>query len=292
MNRVFYHVGLFRAAQAIARQLPRPALHSLARAVGRVGYWKNPSGRAALQSNLQRITEHRERAFDALCHRNVRFFSEMLADYFLCTGNPEHAGTLVESWIGIEHLDAARSRGKGVIVVTGHLGNWELGATILAGLGLPMSIITLAEPSNELSRWREAHRQKLGIKTITVGPGHDFAFVEMIQTLRRNELVAMLVDRPYEGSGSLVDFFGAPAPFSNGPALLWQHTGAAVVPAFVLRNERGGYRSLVAPIIELEHAPDPRESLRKNTQRIAAYFETVIQQHPEQWFNYVPIWNS
>ncbi len=292
MNRVFYHLGLFRAALALAQHLPRPALHSLARSVGRLGYWRNPAGQRALRSNLARVTDRRERDFEGLCRRNVQFFSEMLADYFLCAGNPEHAGDLVESWVGIEHLHSARSRGKGVIVVTGHLGNWELGANILAGLGLPMSIITLEEPSSELSRWRESHRQKLGVKTITVGPGHNFAFVEMIQALRRNELVAMLVDRPHEGSGSLVDFFGAPAPFSTGPALLWQHTGAAVVPAFVLRNDRGGYQSFVAPLIELESAPDPRDSLRDNTQRIAAYFETVIREHPEQWFNYVPIWNS
>ncbi|MDZ4287664.1 MAG: lysophospholipid acyltransferase family protein, partial [Prosthecobacter sp.] len=202
------------------------------------------------------------------------------------------AAALLSGRTGFEHLSAARAQGNGAIVVTGHLGHWELGGLMLAQHGLPLTVITLEEPSTELSRWREACRRQLGIKTITVGPGHPFAFVEMIQTLRRNELLAMLVDRPYSGTGTAVQFFGHETEFSTAPALLHQHTGASVLPAFVLQDGSGRYIMSAEPLVPMTGKPDPQAALATNTQRIAKVFEDIIRRHPEQWFNYVPIWKD
>jgi KDO2-lipid IV(A) lauroyltransferase len=216
----------------------------------------------------------------------------MLADYFYATtAQPDEIRALVAEACGNAHIDAALARGKGVILITAHLGNWELGGMTLALRGLPMTIVTMQEPTAELTRWRENYRQRLGIKTITVGE-ETFSFLEMVHALRRNEFVAMLVDRPYEGTGSPVRFFGGEAFFSTGPALLWQHTGAAVLPAFTLQNERGTYVSFAEAPIEMESAAGPREALAQNTQRIATAFEAIIRSHPEQWFNYVPVWKA
>ncbi len=217
----------------------------------------------------------------------------MLADYFRCgTGDPARAAELLHEWRGFEHFEKARALGKGIILVTGHLGNWELGGTLLALRGLPMTVITLEEPSTELTRWRDELRQRLGIKTITVGPGHDFAFVEMMNVLRRNEILAMLVDRPYADTGARVKFCGRDTPFSTAPALLWQHTGAAVVPAFVLQESGGRYISFADAPLDFQSHEDKRAALVKNTQHLATHFEDIIRKYPEQWFNYVPIWNS
>ncbi|MES2568614.1 MAG: lysophospholipid acyltransferase family protein [Verrucomicrobiota bacterium] len=292
MAKMFYSLGAFKMALTLARLIPRSLAHAIAPVIGRIGYWQNDAGRAALRVNLARVTKKAGSAFDALCASNVSHFSRMMADYFLCASEHGRARELLEEWRGIENLEQALALGKGVILVTAHLGNWEMGATLLALRGMPMSIITLEEPTNELTRWREERRRQLGIKTITVGPGHDFAFVEMIQALRRNEILAMLVDRPYEGTGTPVELFGGKTDFSTGPALLWQYTGSPVVPAFVLQNPRGRYVSFADPIIPLEGGADARTALQANTQRIATYFETVIRDHPEQWFNYVPIWNA
>ncbi len=287
-----YNLKAFQRAQVVARCVPRPLAHAVAMLLGRIGYWKNEAGRKALESNLLRVTELRGADFEALCDSNVAHFSRMIADYFLCAGGQDHANRLLQQWRGFENLEAARALGKGVILVTAHLGNWEIGGTLLSSRGLPINIITLEEPTNELTQWREKQRHGSGIKTIAVGPGHDFAFVEMIQALRRNEIVAMLVDRPYEGTGTPVQFFGATTEFSTGPALLWQHTGAAVIPAFVLENENRQYISFADPMIPLAPAEDPKQAVAENTQRIAAYFESIIRQHPEQWYNYVPIWDD
>jgi KDO2-lipid IV(A) lauroyltransferase len=293
MRPNLYALRTFKAALVLARLLPRAASQRIAMLVARLSYARRPAAASALHENLQRVTGLSRVELEALCTRNVGEFSRMLADYFICAGRESsHSTNLVDEWRGFSNLEEALALGRGVIIVTAHLGNWEIGGTLLALSGRPLTVITLDEPSTELTRWRDTLRQQLGISTIIVGPGHDFAFVEMIQTLRRNEILAMLVDRPYAGTGSPVDFFGAPAEFSTGPARLWQHTDAAVLPAFVLRNERNRYTSFIDPMLPLARSGDPRADLTRNTQRIATHFENIIRQHPEQWYNYVPIWNS
>ena len=288
-----YRLRAFQAARIVARLFPRPILQKLAPLLGRVTFQRNAAGRDALRENLHAITGKTGAELDTLCADNVTHFSRMLADYFRCgTGEPSRAAELLHEWRGFEHFEKARTRGSGIILVTGHLGNWELGGTLLALRGLPMTVITLEEPSTELTRWRDESRQRLGIKTITVGPGHDFAFVEMLNVLRRNEVLAMLVDRPYAGTGTTVNFCGRATQFSTAPALLWQHTEAAVIPAFVLQESGGKYISFAGAPLDFKSHEDKRAAPVENTQRLATHFEDIIRKHPEQWFNYVPIWNA
>ena len=293
MRNALYQLHAFKLAYVLARVLPRSLLQRLAPLIGRASYGRTRGVDEALRQNLCALTGQNGTYLDALCAENVAHFSCMLADYFLYAGgDPADIDALLAEWRGWEHFERARTRGKGAIVVTAHLGNWELGGLLLARRGLPMTVVTLEEPSSELTHWRDRMRQRLGIKTITVGPGHDFAFVEMLQALRRNELLAMLVDRPYAGSGMPVQFCGRQTEFSSAPALLWQHTDAAVLPAFVLQELGGQYISFADAPLEFAHGPEPRAALKENTQRLATHFETIIRQHPEQWFNYVPIWPS
>ncbi len=287
-----YSTAFFKLGFVCAQLLPRRLTHWLAPRIALAVYRRKPSVQAILRANLQRVTGLDARALDVVCAENVAHFGRMLADYFLCAGldSGHRASLLLDEWRGREYLAAARTHGHGVIVVTAHLGHWELGGILLAQLSLPMTVVTLDEPSTELTRWRDAFRRHLGIRTVAVGPGREFAFIELVHTLRRNECVAMLVDRPYAGSGTAVDFFGARAEFSTAPALLAHHTGAAVVPAFVLLNERDRYTAFADPPISMKREASARSGLAESTQRIATIFESIIRPHPEQWFNYVPIW--
>lgn len=289
-----YTLSGFKAAFAFAQVMPRAVCQWLAPRIALASYDRRASVRAALRDNLHRVTGREGAELDALCRENVANFGRMLADYFLCAGMnaASRADRLLEEWRGLEHLEAARKHGRGTIVVTAHLGHWELGGVTLARHGWPLTVVTLEEPSTSLTRWRDACRAHLGIRTIAVGPGHPFSFVELIQTLRRNEIVAMLVDRPYAGTGAPVQFFGGRAEFSTAPALLAHHTGARVLPAFVLQKPNGRYVSFADPAIDLVADQDPRGALGENTQRIATIFEAIVRRHPHQWFNYVPVWNA
>jgi lauroyl/myristoyl acyltransferase len=291
MRPRIYSLSAFRIGLTAARFLPRSAGQFLAPLIGLRCYRENPEKRDALRQNLRTVTGLDGAPLDALCEENVANFSRMLADYFYCASRGESAaGNLQEEWQGAEHLESARAAGRGMIVVTGHLGNWELGGILLALRGIPMTVVTLDEPTTALTEWRDAYRRKLGIKTIAVGPGREFSFVEMIQTLRRGECLAMLVDRPYGSTGAPVRIFQRELQFSTAPALLWQHTGAPVIPAFVLRRPDGRYLSIAEPAVPMETGTDQRSGLAANTQAVASIFESIIRQYPEQWFNYVSLW--
>lgn len=284
----WYRLDTFRAALRLVSMLPRDVAQELAGAIGRAGYQFAGAGREAARDNLARITGLRDLMLDDLCRENFDRFLRMLSDYFYCSLAPkEKIRALVQEWQGFEHIVAARKRGKGGILITAHLGNWELGGILLALEGVPLTVVTLEEPATGLTRWREVYRQRIGIKTISIG-SDPFSFVGIVSALRRNEFIAMLIDRPVSsgrgGSAVPVQFFGAQACLSPAPTLLWQHTGADVIPAFVLQKPGGRYVSLLAPPVPMT------ADGAANAQRIAAVFETVVRSNPEQWFNYVPIW--
>jgi KDO2-lipid IV(A) lauroyltransferase len=273
--------------------LPRAAGQAIAPVVAAAVDRKNPAARAALRENLRVATGRTGTALERLCDENIANFSRMLADYFYYSSRPPRSGqALLGAWNGFEHLAAAKAAGKGILLVTGHLGNWELGGVLLAHRDIAMNVITLDEPTTALTAWREGYRRRVGIKTIPVGPGRDFAFVEMIQALRRGECLAMLVDRPYAGTGSPVTLFGRETEFSGAAALLWQHTGATVIPAFVTQMRRGRYEARALPPVAMKPKNEPGGGVPANTQSIASVFQSVIREFPDQWYNYVPIWKN
>jgi KDO2-lipid IV(A) lauroyltransferase len=281
----WYRLDTFRAALRLVSLLPRDVAQEVAGAIGRASYDFGAKGREAARENLGRMTGLREVMLEEMCRENLDGFLRMLADYFYCSIAPrEKIRALVEEWRGFEHIVAARRRGKGGILITGHIGNWELGGILLALEGVPLTVVTLQEPATGLTQWRETYRQRLGIRTIAVGAADPFSFVGIVSALRRNEFVAMLVDRPYGASAAPVRFCGGETRFSSAPSLLWQHTGAEVIPAFVLQKPGGRYVSLLAPPVPMD------EDAAANAQRIATVFETIVRRNPEQWFNYVPIW--
>lgn len=292
MPAPLYSLGGFRAALATARLFPRAFCRQLAPLIASQIGRRMPAGVNALRENLRPVTDLTGPDLDRLCRINVRNFSRSLSDYFYCACRPPAAaGNLLERWEGLEHLKQARAAGKGIILLTGHLGHWELGGVLLSQQGIPMTVVTLEEPSGALTHWREEYRKRAGISTITVGPGREFAFVEMMRVLRENGCIAMLVDRPYAGNGSPVSFFGRPTEFSSAPALLWQHTGAAVIPAFVTECPSGRYQAEARAPLPFTTEGGTRAALLANTQTVASAFESVIRHYPDQWYNYVPIWH-
>src|SRR5580704_9472430 len=260
----------FETASWMIKHLPLPLTRAMGVAAGELGYRFCRNRRVALQRNLNAITQdvNQREALSRSCFHN---FLRMLHDFCDCAESGNHRlNELMVERRGFEFLEAARRKGKGTLLITGHLGAWELGGMVLASDGFPVNVVTMAEPTNELNEWRQKYRQRFGIKTVTVG-ADKFAFVEIIQALRRNELVAMLVDRPYLNSGVDVRFFGKPTLFSAAAARIWQHTGATVIPAFVLQLQPGRYGCYAYPPVEM----DSTVTTENNTQRVADVFETI-----------------
>jgi Kdo2-lipid IVA lauroyltransferase/acyltransferase len=283
----WYSPFSFETASWLIKHFPRPLTRSMSVAIGELGYRFCKGRRKALCRNLNAITQDKNKR-EELSRSCFHNFLRMLYDFCDCAeGGINRVAALMVERRGFEFLETARRAGRGTLLVTGHLGAWELGGMVLASDGFPVNVVTMAEPTDELNKWRQKYRQRFGIKTITVG-ADKFAFVEIIQALRRNELVAMLVDRPYLNSGIEVRFFERPTLFSAAAARVWQHTQASVIPAFVLQLEPGQYGCYAYPPIDMI----ADQTLEQNSQRVADVFQAIIREFPEQWFNFVPIWNQ
>lgn len=181
---------------------------------------------------------------------------------------------------GMENLQNALSRKKGVIMLAAHLGNWEyIGAFFgLSGYALDVVVRDADSPLfDEFIRWA---RTRCG--NIMVSKNR--AMRRLMKRLNENGIAIVLLDQNVaQTEGVFVDFFGAPACTNKGPALLASATGAAVVPAFILRNGRG-HKVIIKPEIPIAGTGDKERDAIENTRRFTKAIEDMIRQRPEEWF--------
>jgi lauroyl/myristoyl acyltransferase len=179
--------------------------------------------------------------------------------------------------------------GRGALLLTVHLGNWEFGAPLLRKLGVNLLVITLAEPGRGFTELRERARQRWGIETLVIGQDA-FAFVEVLKRLQAGAVIALLVDRPPPGSGVEVELFDRPFQASVSAAELARASGCALLPVAIPWTQ-AGYEIVTPPEITYDRAAlGDREARRALTQEILRAFAPLIRQHPDQWFHFVPIW--
>lgn len=180
---------------------------------------------------------------------------------------------------GLEHLRAAHARGKGVIGVTGHLGQWEYLALTWARLGVPLAVIArpLDNPYLEarLVRLRTAN----GNSVIDKRRG----FRQALSVLRAGGGVGILIDQRPKRGGLEVPFFGASAHTTEGLAGLALRSEAAVVPVFMLREPDGTWRLAFEPEVEVPRTGDSGADALRLTAECTAILEKWIRRYPDQW---------
>ncbi len=184
----------------------------------------------------------------------------------------------VHEWIryeGLENFTAARARGRGVLVATAHLGNWELSAFSHAVMTAPMSIVVRPLDNPQIDALVEKYRGLSGNRVIRKKE----AAREILRALKAGDAVGILIDQNVTpAEGVLVDFFGVQACAGTAFAKFAHHSGAAVVPGFALWSEDES-RYVLRFYPEVVMTGDVQE----DTQRIHSVLERIIRQHPEQW---------
>jgi KDO2-lipid IV(A) lauroyltransferase len=282
LNRLFY----YRIAQTAASTLPRPARLRLARGLGRLLSRAVPAERRAVRSNLARVLPGAPpRELDRRVSETFANFGAFFADLLTLNRQPAAAlGAYVASAEGEHHLDAALAAGRGVVLLTAHLGNWEFAGRLLSSRGRRTAHVVLsAEQDQALERYLRLDSPQLRFVTRR----HATSTLGLLAALRRAELVAMQADRPTGGRGdAIVPFFGEPAAFPIGPFVLARAAGAAVVTAFCAMAPGGRYRLEIDPPIWVK----PGEETSALATTVAA-LERVIRAYPTQWFNFFDAWS-
>jgi lauroyl/myristoyl acyltransferase len=190
---------------------------------------------------------------------------------------------------GFEHLQRARDGGQGCLLVTGHLGFFELGGLVMAQLGFPMTALTLPEPSTALTEWRAEFRARWGVETIVVG-NHSFSVLDIVRSLQNGAFVASLADRPYDGNSVAVDLPHGRIRFSTGPVLLALLAGCPIIPVGITRQPDGLYHIEARAYIEPHWQPEGRTAtLEFYTREVAAALVPLFAAYPEQWYHFTSL---
>ena len=190
-------------------------------------------------------------------------------------------GEIIESVVitGKENYIKALQKGRGIIVITGHCGNWELLALAASCRLTPISVV--ARPINNpyLNRFVERIRTRYGNRVIYKGG----ALREILRELKAGRPVGILMDQGVLPSeGVLVDFLGRPAWTIKTPAVIARKTGTPVLPVFIKRN---GDRHImeIHREVKLSENPDPEEAIREDTRTFTSYIEAYIRENPTEW---------
>jgi lauroyl/myristoyl acyltransferase len=284
---LLYGRAAWKLGRALGRIVPRSGLRIAGAASATVYRWIRPDCAEIVRQNLEPLAADPTAAGAAVCE-NFAAFGRKLADLWAY-----EAGVSMDRWIrpgsGMPHLRAATGSGRGVLLVTLHLGNWEFGAPLISKMGTRLIVLTADEPGGGFTELRQQGRARQGIETLVVGRD-PFSFVPVIRCLQEGACVALLIDRPAAETAVDVTFFGRPFRASGAAADLARATGCEVLPVAVI-EDGGTYRADVLPAVPYERRglaqPDARRAF---TGQILRAFEPLLREHPDQWFHFVPVW--
>ncbi len=277
-----------------ASHFPRRIAYPMARAFGGTYFRLRPKYLSAIRSNLAIILkeEASSERVARLADEMVRGHSSAWLDFLhFASRPPAESARLVESVEGFSHLVAGRAAGKGVLLLTAHLGNWEVGGLMLAEVRQPIHVVLVPDIFPGVEKARRRLHSRAGVTEIPI----DNSFgptLAVLRALEQNAIVAMQGDRDFNNTGIAVPFFGRDAFFPRGPFRVAMATGATVLPAFILRTEDGRYRAIIEEPLSIVRGPDRDASLRENLARYVAILERYIRAHPEQWYCFYPFWDD
>lgn len=279
VNYILYRIGQF-----IALHLPLKLAYLLAVFVSDLHYIFADKDRRAVKENLKVIfPEKTGRQIRQIRVRMFRNFAKYLVDFFRFQEiDLEYIKRNVKIE-NINYLEQGLAYGKGVIILSAHIGNWEMGGVAAALSGYPLWVVALPHKNKKVNDFFNFQRESKGVKVIPVGK----AARACLNLLKENKIIALVGDRDFSEKGVEVDFFGKPTLLPEGPAAFSSKTGAAIVPGFVVRNNDDSFTlRFEEPIYNTAHDP---EGLIKQYKSI---IEDYIRRYPQQWHMFRRFWIS
>jgi Kdo2-lipid IVA lauroyltransferase/acyltransferase len=212
----------------------------------------------------------------------LRYFAKNWLDLFFYGGSNKQVFMDRITIQGLEHLDSALAKGRGVIAVSGHIGNYPLLGTQFTERGYDFTVVIRDPKSSISSRVYEKCRAMIRLQTTYTTPERQF-FKNAMKTFARNGILCLISDENKRTGGVFVDFFGRPASTPPGPAALALRTGAAIVPIFILRNPDNSQRIIIDEEISWQKTGDSASDMVAITARFTAVIEQYIRRDLAQW---------
>ncbi len=294
VNYILYRIGQF-----LALHLPLRVAYWIAVIVSDLHYIFAYKDRWTVKENLKAIfPEKSNREIRKTRLRMFRNFAKYLVDFFRFS---KLDNEYIKNNIRLENMECinqALSKGKGAIILTAHLGNWELGGVVIALLGYPFWAVALPHKDKMVNNFFNFQRECKGVKVIPLGR----AARQCFNVLKNNEIVALLGDRDFTERGMVLDFLGKPTLLPTGPAAFSLKTGAPIVAGFMVRNDDDSFTLRMERPIEFIPKNNDLDSgaVFKKREKNSALQELVIKykiivekyirKYPEQWYMFRKFW--
>ncbi len=295
----------YRAAETVVRWLPRSVSYGLGAAGADVLTRLRPKRFSALRSNLRQVLpDADDAALEAVLRANVRNVARCWVDVMEMPHRPSQIMRRLDVIDGFDHYLEAAARGRGVVVVSLHLGAWETGLAAWNRAGGDLALLAeQVRPRRFFERIVRA-RESMGVTIIPIDAAAmrsgdtqttrrlgATAMREVFKHLRAGNTIAIAIDRDITGGGAMLEFFGRPAPIPIGTVDVAIRAGAAVIPVALIRVG-GRAQGWLYP--EVTYDPDaPRDAeARRVASEVLRVFEGVIREHPTMWHVLDPIWGD
>jgi len=271
----FLKIGFF------ARIFPLKAAIFLGKSIGTFGFYCVPIRKDVTLANLKMgFPEKSKSEIKQIARRIYRNLGLIAIEHLRFPRmTPQDLLDLVDFENEIALKNALR-RGKGVIITGGHFGNWEIMGCSISAAGNPTSFVVAEIHNRYLDRMINEHRKQMGVKIISKG----MAIRGVLQDLKDNRCVALLMDQDAGQQGAFVNFFGKPASTPKGPAKYAIKTGAAIMLSLSFRQPNGRWLVVFEEIKTDDCTENTEENIIKITQRVTTRLEERIREYPDHWF--------
>ena len=280
----------FRAFVAGVHVLPRAAALRVGALAG--GVARSPLGlrRAVAEANLALAFPERSPAErDALCRRMFAHWGRMSVEVLRAAATEgREVFPLIRG--GDEVLRTLRdfqARGRGVLVLSGHIGNWEGAAAYVAAHGVPVTGVWKPQANLWIASYLEGLRVRLGVDAIPMPEARE----GVIAALREGRIVGLVADQAPIRGGTWVPFFGRPTKTFNGPGYMAAETGAPVLFGGMLADAAGGYRMFLE-VLDEHPRGDTDEVVLRLTTLYRARLEALVRSAPEQYLWTHRLWRE
>lgn len=282
---LLYRIGIF-----LSLALPLKASYWASQFLADIFYYFSEKDRKVIRNNLKMVLGVSSESEVPSCMAKAVFrnFAKYLVDFFRSKKIDKEFMADKVKVCGSEYIERARSEGKGVIVLSGHIGNWELGAAAISMIGYPINAVVLTHTNKKINDLFTKRRLIGNMKPIEIG----VALKACYRALRSNELLALLGDRDFTRNGIATEFFGKEAMLPRGPAIFSYRLGAPIVPTFLVREPDDTFRLIIEKPFTATPGLEEEAAVKELTLKCARSIEGCVKKYPTQWFVFRDIWSE
>lgn len=286
---------LYIIARIIANVFPREMCYAVAKFCAIIKYYVSKKDRAAVFYNLSAVVPDQNKLNNYTKEVFINF-SYYLVDFFRYQRLTQEFIKKYVTVHGRHYLEQSFSLKKGVIALTAHLGNYELGGAVTSLLGYPLCAIALSHKDPRINAFFDAQRKMTGMNVIRTG----FTGKKGLSVLKEGKILAILGDRDFSGGGLKVEMFSRQVHLPRGMLFFSGKTGAVILPSFFVRDNDRRYYHLIFEkpfVYDCKRVCDSQpgdlfvghceeDILRK----YVSVLEKYIKQYPQQWYMFQNYW--